>query len=97
MKKILFLLSVVGILSGCASSSALKEKITNEQFDAPKVEQSKYFDKNKLNLRCSLPGNVGSVCSCMNPFVVLHVTKSPKNGSCPQTIIFSFFKILFLT
>lgn len=48
MKKILILLSVVGILTGCASSSALKEKITNEQFDAPKVEKSKYLDKNKL-------------------------------------------------
>ena len=48
MKKILILLSVIGILSGCASSSALKEKITNEQFDAPKVEKSKLFDKNKM-------------------------------------------------
>ena len=40
MKRILFLLAIVGILTGCATSSSLKEKLTNEQldtiFDVPK-------------------------------------------------------------
>lgn len=58
MKTFLILLSVVGILSGCASSSALKEKITNEQFDAAKVEKSKYFDKNKIKAPAGGPISV---------------------------------------
>lgn len=48
MKKMIILLSIIGVLSGCATSSALKEKITNEQFDTPKIEKSKYLDKNKM-------------------------------------------------
>lgn len=41
---------IVGILSGCATSSAMREKLTGEQFDPPKVEQETFFTKpeNKL-------------------------------------------------
>lgn len=49
MKKLLALLVVASILTGCATSSAIKEKITGEQFDTPKVEESKYFKKNSVN------------------------------------------------
>jgi len=50
MKKTLLSLAIVALLAGCASSSALREKITGEQFDDPTVEQSKFLkkDKNKL-------------------------------------------------
>ena len=50
MKHTILSLAVVAVLSGCASSSALKEKITGNQFDDPKVEASKYLkkDSNKL-------------------------------------------------
>lgn len=50
MKKTLLSLTIVALLSGCASSSALREKITGQQFDDPTIEQSKFLkkDKNKL-------------------------------------------------
>ena len=50
MKKTLLSLAVVAVLSGCASSSAIREKITGNQFDEPKVESSKFLkkDANKL-------------------------------------------------
>ena len=48
MKKLFALLAVVSILTGCATSSAIKEKITGEQFDTPKVEESKYLKKNAV-------------------------------------------------
>ena len=50
MKKTLLSLAVVAVLSGCASSSAIREKITSNQFDEPKVESSKFLkkDANKL-------------------------------------------------
>ena len=50
MKKTILSLAIVAFLSGCASSSALREKITGEQFDAPVVETSKFLKKdvNKL-------------------------------------------------
>jgi curli production assembly/transport component CsgG len=50
MKKTLLSLAVVAVLSGCASSSAIREKITGNQFDEPKVESSKFLKKeaNKL-------------------------------------------------
>jgi len=44
-------LAVVAILSGCASSSALREKFTGEQFDSPKVEESKFLKKKENTLR----------------------------------------------
>ena len=50
MKQTILSLAVVAVLSGCASSSAIKEKITGNQFDAPKVEASKFLkqEQNKL-------------------------------------------------
>ena len=50
MKQTILSLAVVAVLSGCASSSAIREKITGNQFDEPKVESSKFLkkDSNKL-------------------------------------------------
>ncbi len=45
MKKTLLSLAVVTVLTGCATGSALREKIVGEQFDAPKVEESKFLKK----------------------------------------------------
>lgn len=45
MKKTLLSLAVAVILSGCATSSALREKFTGEQFDSPIVETSKFLKK----------------------------------------------------
>ena len=51
LKRTIISLSVVAVLSGCATSSALREKFTGEQFDAPKVEESKFFKKKENTLR----------------------------------------------
>jgi curli production assembly/transport component CsgG len=51
MKKTLLSLAVVAVLTGCASSSAIREKITGNQFDAPKVEDSKFLKKKENTLR----------------------------------------------
>lgn len=50
MKQTILSLAVVAVLSGCASSSAIREKLTGNQFDEPKVEASKFLkkDQNKL-------------------------------------------------
>ena len=50
MKKIILSLAVVTILTGCATGSAIREKVTGNQFDEPKVESSKFLknDANKL-------------------------------------------------
>jgi curli production assembly/transport component CsgG len=50
MKQTLLSLAVVAILSGCATGSAIKEKLTGNQFDEPTVETSKFLkkDSNKL-------------------------------------------------
>ena len=51
MKKTLISLAIVTILTGCATSSAVREKITGEQFDAPKVEESKFLKKKENQVR----------------------------------------------
>jgi len=51
MKHTLISLAVVAVLSGCASSSAIREKITGNQFDAPKVEESKFLKKKENTIR----------------------------------------------
>ena len=51
MKKTILSLAVVAVLSGCATSSAIREKMTGEQFDAPKVEESKFLKKDANKLR----------------------------------------------
>jgi len=50
MKRTLLSLAILSVLSGCATHSAIKEKLTGEQFDAPVVESSKFLkkDANKL-------------------------------------------------
>ena len=50
MKKTILSLAVVAVLTGCATGSAIREKMTGEQFDTPKVEESKFLkkDSNKL-------------------------------------------------
>lgn len=50
MKQTLLSLAVVAILTGCATGSAIREKITGEQFDTPKIEESRFLkkDSNKL-------------------------------------------------
>ena len=50
MKKTILSLAVVAVLTGCATGSAIREKMTGEQFDTPKVEESKFLkkDTNKL-------------------------------------------------
>jgi curli production assembly/transport component CsgG len=45
MKNILSSLVLVSLLAGCATSSSIKEKITGEQFDTPKVEENAYLKK----------------------------------------------------
>jgi curli production assembly/transport component CsgG len=50
MKKIITSMFVVLLLSGCATGSIIKEKLTGNQFDEPTVEVSKFMEKedNKL-------------------------------------------------
>lgn len=56
MKQILLSLLVATMLGGCATGSALREKITGEQFDAPKVESSKYLKKEENMLEAPAGG-----------------------------------------
>jgi curli production assembly/transport component CsgG len=51
MKRIIPLLAITLILSGCATGSLLKEKITNEQFDSPQVEKSSFLDKQSNSIQ----------------------------------------------
>lgn len=50
MKKTILSLALILALSGCATSSAIKEKITGEQFDEPVVEADKYMKKQSETL-----------------------------------------------
>ena len=50
MKKLLPLLIVTTMLAGCAAGSAIKEKLTSNQFDEPVVESSKYLTKKENRL-----------------------------------------------
>lgn len=45
MKKLLSYLLITAALTGCATGSAIKEKLTGEQFDEPVIEQDKYIKK----------------------------------------------------
>lgn len=45
MKKTLLSLLLIAALTGCATSSAIKEKLTGNQFDLPEVEQDVYMKK----------------------------------------------------
>ena len=48
MKKLILAVTAVGILTGCAAGSGLRKAATGEQFDAPKVEQPSYLQKNTM-------------------------------------------------
>lgn len=50
MNKTLISLLVVALLGGCATGSAIREKVTGNQFDDPTVEQSKFLKKEKNKL-----------------------------------------------
>ena len=50
MKKTLLSLAVVTVLTGCATGSAIREKITGNQFDEPVVEQNKFLKKTENKL-----------------------------------------------
>ena len=51
MKKTILSLAVAVVLSGCATHSAIKQKLTGEQFDSPTVEESKFLKKDSNKLR----------------------------------------------
>jgi|LauGreDrversion4_2_1035121.scaffolds.fasta_scaffold62415_3 curli production assembly/transport component CsgG len=50
MKLTIISLSIVILLSGCATGSAMREKITGKQFDEPVVEQNVYLNKDSNKL-----------------------------------------------
>jgi curli production assembly/transport component CsgG len=58
MKRTLISLAVVTALTGCATSSAIREKVTGNQFDEPVVEQSVYLQKDKNKLSPPLGGPI---------------------------------------
>ena len=45
MKKTILSLIVASLLTGCATSSAIREKVTGEQFDPPTVERETFFTR----------------------------------------------------
>jgi curli production assembly/transport component CsgG len=45
MKNILLTLLLAALLTGCATGSWVEEKVTGNQFDAPRVEHDRYFSK----------------------------------------------------
>jgi len=50
MKRTLITLAILTTLTGCATSSAIREKITGKQFDEPTVEQNIYLKKQSEQL-----------------------------------------------
>ena len=48
MIKIITSITLAALLSGCASYTAIKEKVTNKQFDQPAVEASRYVKENTI-------------------------------------------------
>jgi curli production assembly/transport component CsgG len=48
MKRTIISLAAIALLSGCATSSVIREKLTGNQFDAPVVEESKFINAEKL-------------------------------------------------
>jgi len=51
MNKTLVSLAVLTMLTGCATSSAIREKLTGKQFDEPVVEQNAYLKRQSEQLR----------------------------------------------
>jgi len=50
MKRTVLSLAVVAILTGCATGSAVREKMTGNQFDEPVIETSKFLKKEQNKL-----------------------------------------------
>jgi curli production assembly/transport component CsgG len=48
MKLLLTSLAAITLLSGCATSSVIREQLTNKQFDAPVVEESRLLKEEQL-------------------------------------------------
>jgi len=48
MKRTILSLAIVTLLSGCATSSVIREKLTGNQFDAPVVEESRLLAQETL-------------------------------------------------
>jgi curli production assembly/transport component CsgG len=48
MKKLLLTLAIITLVSGCAFSSATREKLTKNQFDEPVVSKPVFINKNTL-------------------------------------------------
>lgn len=56
MKKLLLPLAVATLLAGCATGSAMREKITGKQFDEPEIQQvSPFLQRNVLQPPASGP------------------------------------------
>jgi curli production assembly/transport component CsgG len=52
MKKNIISLAVITVLlGGCATGSAIREQVTGEQFDSPKIEESKFLKKKENTLK----------------------------------------------
>lgn len=58
MKRIIIALCVIATLSGCATSSAIKEKLTGEQFDEPTVELNPYLQRESQKIKPPVGGPV---------------------------------------
>lgn len=43
MKRVILYLTLIAALTGCATSSAIREKVTGKQFDLPEIEQDAYI------------------------------------------------------
>jgi curli production assembly/transport component CsgG len=50
MKRTIISLAIISLLTGCATGSAIHKQLKGEQFDEPKVEQSKFLAKEKNQL-----------------------------------------------
>ena len=51
MKRLILSLAVVSLLGGCATGSAIREKITGEQFDDPVVTKPKFLNRKESQVR----------------------------------------------
>ena len=51
-------MGLIVLLTGCATSSAVREKITGEQFDEPKVEQDVYLKKQSELISAPMGGPI---------------------------------------
>jgi curli production assembly/transport component CsgG len=59
MKKNIISLAVITVLlGGCATGSAIREQVTGEQFDSPKIEESKFLKKKENNLKPPMGGPI---------------------------------------